>query len=171
MPDRQRHPSEKPGMYGILITAMLTTGSGAPGFGRPHNWFGGSGCSGCTGCSGCCGGYACCGGCTGFPTPPVRLFRTPELKPDRDYYYPLAVEVVRGGKTVKSPAQRVIVRAGSRANVTIADPGVGGTARIKVRVPEGAQLYVEGSAWPTGGGPTAIVTAVPRPGKQYVYAG
>src|SRR5438270_7156041 len=62
MPDRHRHPSEKSGMYGILITAMLTTGSGAPEFGRPHNWFGGSGCSGCTGCG---GGYACGGGCTG----------------------------------------------------------------------------------------------------------
>src|SRR5207248_3768907 len=93
-------------------------------------------------------------------SPGVRLFRTPDLKPDRDYEYNLAVEVVRGGKTVKSPAQRVTVRAGRRSNATLPDPGVGGTARIKVRVPDGGQLYVEGAAWPAGTCPTAIVPPV-----------
>jgi uncharacterized protein (TIGR03000 family) len=51
----------------------------------------------------------------------VRVFVTPQLEPDRTYYYELTIEVERGGKTVKN-TQNVEMRVGNVSNVLFPDP-------------------------------------------------
>jgi uncharacterized protein (TIGR03000 family) len=88
---------------------------------------------------------------------PVRVFSSPPLEPGRKYFYELAIEVNRGGKVLPD-RQRVEFEAGKTANVTFNEPKSESPAppmatpqtkgaRIRVRVPEGATLYVEGRPW------------------------
>jgi uncharacterized protein (TIGR03000 family) len=102
-------------------------------------------------------------------TGPVRVFRTPPLDPTRDYFYELTMEVERGGRTVRR-TQTVWFRAGKVARVEFAEPGPdaagANTARIRVRVPDGAALYVEGRPW--AGQPT-IRTPPLDPGRTHYY--
>jgi uncharacterized protein (TIGR03000 family) len=84
----------------------------------------------------------------------VRVFVTPPLDPSREFFYELAIEVDRSGKVLRDQ-QTVKFQAGKTANVTFgepkaetpAPPPAGKTARISVRVPHGAALYVEGQQW------------------------
>jgi uncharacterized protein (TIGR03000 family) len=90
-------------------------------------------------------------------TGPVRVFMTPSLDPGREYVYDLAIEVDRGGKVLRDQ-QTVRFQAGKTANVSFAEPKaetpapppanpIPKTARIRVRMPDGATLYVEGQPW------------------------
>jgi uncharacterized protein (TIGR03000 family) len=75
-----------------------------------------------------------------------RQFVTPELEPGRDYHYVLRTEVSRDGRTV-SEARRVVVRAGERLRVEFDDPGEpldADRARVTVKLPADAKLYVDG---------------------------
>jgi uncharacterized protein (TIGR03000 family) len=88
---------------------------------------------------------------------PVRVFVTPPLDPAREYFYELAIEVDRGGKVLRDQ-QTVKFQAGKTANVSFAEPkaetpapppanAMPKTARIRVRMPDGATLFVEGQPW------------------------
>ncbi|HEY1378645.1 MAG TPA: TIGR03000 domain-containing protein [Gemmataceae bacterium] len=88
----------------------------------------------------------------------VRTFVSPPLEPGRDYYYDLAIEVDRGGKILRDQ-QSVRFQAGKTANVSFGEPKAetppppvtppapAKTTRIRVRIPDGAALYVEGRPW------------------------
>jgi uncharacterized protein (TIGR03000 family) len=105
-------------------------------------------------------------------TGPVRVFVTPPLDPAREYFYDLAIEVDRDGKVLRDQ-QTVKFQAGKTANVTFgepkpetpAPPPAGKTARISVRVPIGAALYVEGRPW-TG---TVVQTPPLDPSSTHYY--
>ena len=86
-------------------------------------------------------------------TGPVRVFVTPPLEPGKDYVYDLAIELNRNGKVVRDQ-QTIRFQAGKTANVTFpeprpdsAAPPLAPTTRIRVRMPAGATLYVEGQPW------------------------
>jgi uncharacterized protein (TIGR03000 family) len=104
-------------------------------------------------------------------TGPVRVFRTPPLDPNRDYYYELTMEVDRNGRTVRR-TQTVWYRAGKVARVEFAEPGpdapAGGanTARIHVDLPPGAALFVEGKPW---AGRRTIQTPPLAAGQTHYY--
>jgi uncharacterized protein (TIGR03000 family) len=107
-------------------------------------------------------------------TGPVRVFLTPALEPNRTYYYDLKIEVERGGKTVTREQKNVELQAGKVANVTFPDPAnepppAKSTARITVRVPDGATLYVEGRPWNFGDARRVIQTPPLTPGRTHYY--
>src|SRR5205814_4611871 len=88
---------------------------------------------------------------------PVRTFVSPPLEPGRDYYYDLVIEVDRGGKILRAQ-ESVRFQSGKTANVSFGEPKaetpppppagpMPKTTRIRVRVPDGAALYVEGRPW------------------------
>lgn len=84
----------------------------------------------------------------------VRLFVSPPLEPGREYVYELTIEVERNGKTLRD-AQTVRFQAGKTANVSFPEPRPDSaapplaptTSRIRVRMPDGAALFVEGRPW------------------------
>jgi uncharacterized protein (TIGR03000 family) len=102
---------------------------------------------------------------------PVRVFLTPPLDPAREYFYEMAIEVDRSGKVLRDQ-QTVKFQAGKTANVTFAEPKpespppppAGKTARIRVRVPAGAALYVEGRPWAV-----SVITTPPLDPSQTHY--
>jgi uncharacterized protein (TIGR03000 family) len=88
---------------------------------------------------------------------PVRVFVSPALEMGRKYVYELTIEVNRGGK-VLTDKQSVGFEAGKTVNVTFVEPQgesspppsakpLPKSARINVRMPAGATLYVEGRPW------------------------
>jgi uncharacterized protein (TIGR03000 family) len=88
---------------------------------------------------------------------PVRVFVSPPLEPGKEYVYDLVIEMNRNGKVV-SDRQTIRFQAGKTANVTFAEPRADSPApplakpmasRIRVRMPDGATLYVEGRPWAT----------------------
>ncbi len=106
---------------------------------------------------------------------PVRTFVTPPVELGRDYVYDLAIEVDRGGRTL-TDRQTVRFQAGKTANVSFgepretmppppAGPAPAKSARIRVRVPDGAALYVEGRPW---AGPV-VLTPPLDPTKTHYY--
>jgi uncharacterized protein (TIGR03000 family) len=87
-------------------------------------------------------------------TGPVRVFVSPPLEPGKDYIYDLAIELNRNGKVVRDQ-QSIRFQAGKTANVTFPEPRpdsaapplAPATTRIRVRMPAGAALFVEGQPW------------------------
>jgi uncharacterized protein (TIGR03000 family) len=102
----------------------------------------------------------------------ARVFLTPPLDPAREYFYEMVIEVDRGGKVLRDQ-QTVKFQAGKTVNVTFteprqetpAPPAAGKTARIRVRVPAGATLYVEGLPWSV----TTINTPPLDPNRTHYY--
>jgi uncharacterized protein (TIGR03000 family) len=88
----------------------------------------------------------------------VRVFVSPPLEPGKDYLYDLVIEMNLNGKVVRDQ-QTIKFQAGKTANVTfpeprpdsaapqLAAPAKPMTTRIRVRMPDGAALYVEGRPW------------------------
>lgn len=104
-------------------------------------------------------------------TGPVRSFRTPPLEPGKSYYYVLSMEVQRNGKTQKAE-ERVALEAGKVARVNFPEPppaAAGNTAQIRVTVPQGATLAVEGQAMDTPNGVALIRTPEIPAGQEHVY--
>jgi uncharacterized protein (TIGR03000 family) len=58
----------------------------------------------------------------------VRTFRTPELRPGRQYYYTIRAEVDQDGET-RTATRQVTFRAGQEVNVTFSDLMTVATAR------------------------------------------
>ncbi len=87
-------------------------------------------------------------------TGPVRVFVSPPLEPGKEYIYDLAIELNRNGKVVRDQ-QTIKFQAGKTANVTFREPRPDSaapplaptTTRIRVRIPDGAVLFVEGRPW------------------------
>jgi uncharacterized protein (TIGR03000 family) len=50
-----------------------------------------------------------------------RVFRTPTLEPQGNYYYDLRAEIVRDGK-MHAQTKRVVIRAGEEMRVVMEDP-------------------------------------------------
>ena len=107
---------------------------------------------------------------------PVRMFVSPPLEPGKDYVYDLVIEVDRNGKVLRD-SQTVRFQAGKTANVRFTEPKAespppppAGTTvpkvtRIRVRMPDGAALYVEGQPW---AGPV-VQTPPLEPGRTHYY--
>jgi uncharacterized protein (TIGR03000 family) len=106
----------------------------------------------------------------------VRTFVSPPLEPGKKYVYDLSIEVDRGGKVLRD-SQSITFEAGKTANVRFAEqkpespapPAAATTlpkvARIRVRMPEGAALYVEGQPW-VG---SVVQTPPLEPGRTHYY--
>jgi uncharacterized protein (TIGR03000 family) len=105
----------------------------------------------------------------------VRVFVSPALEPGRKYVYELTIEVNRGGK-VLTDRQTVSFEAGKTVNVTFVEPPsqsspppsanpLPKSARINVRVPAGATLYVEGRPWSV----PVVFTPPLDPGRTHYY--
>ncbi len=109
-------------------------------------------------------------------TGPVRVFVTPPLDLGKDYFYELAIEVERGGKPVRNTVKATL-QAGKTARVNIPEPTPDkptppmgtGTARIRVNLPEGAALYVEGRPWVFPAGRREIATPPLPTGRTHYY--
>jgi uncharacterized protein (TIGR03000 family) len=109
-------------------------------------------------------------------TGPVRVFQTPPLDPQRKYVYKLEIEIERGGKVLRSPAQERDFQAGQVARVFFTEltpeppPAAKSTAHLRVRVPDGATLYVEGQRWGQRPGWTWIPTPPLEAGRTHYYS-
>ena len=109
---------------------------------------------------------------------PAPTFLTPELEPAKDYDYDFRVKVTNGDKDV-TRVKRVSVRAGSVVHVAYEDMASAdespakqakeAPARITVRLPEDAQLYVHGVFCPLTSDSRAFDTPKLEPGRRYLY--
>jgi len=103
-----------------------------------------------------------------------RSFVTPDLQTGRDYYYTLKAEATRDGRTV-AQSKKVVVRAGAVANVefgdlrstTVAEDAA--PARITVKLPADAKLYVDGVACPLTSETRSFETPKLESGRAYTY--
>jgi uncharacterized protein (TIGR03000 family) len=97
-------------------------------------------------------------------------FLTPDLQPGRPYSYLFRAELTRDGRTI-TRTQRVAVRAGQHTEVDFSDlaPGERETARVTVRLPRGATLYVDGLAFTSTGTRTVYETPRLQKGRVYFY--
>jgi uncharacterized protein (TIGR03000 family) len=106
---------------------------------------------------------------------PVRVFVSPALEPGRKYLYELTIEVNRGGK-VLTDKRTVELEAGKNTNVTFVEPSgessppppanpLPKSAKISVRMPAGATLYVEGRRWSV----PVVLTPPLDPGRIHYY--
>lgn len=109
-------------------------------------------------------------------TSTTRTFTTPQLQLGRDYYYTVMAEAVRDGRTA-TESKRVVVRAGYQSRVTFADltaPAVqaketSAPARITVRLPADARLFVNGEACTLTSTTRSFETPRLEAGKDYAY--
>lgn len=109
-------------------------------------------------------------------TSTVRRFETPQLQLGRDYYYTIKAEAVRNGQMV-TESKKVVVRAGQVARVDFGELTVAAaskteepsTARITIRLPEDARLFINGTACPLTSGTRAFDTPVLDRGREYAY--
>jgi uncharacterized protein (TIGR03000 family) len=100
-----------------------------------------------------------------------QAFATPNLQVGTTYSYLFKAEAVRDGQTV-TRTQEVIVRAGEEARVNFNDlavRAVADSARVTLRLPDGAQLYVDGKAFPLPADARTFETPKLEPGRTYFY--
>jgi uncharacterized protein (TIGR03000 family) len=102
-----------------------------------------------------------------LPSTP-RSFITPDLEPGRDFYYTIRAEAIRDGQTV-TESRRVNFRAGQVARVDFGNLAPPSPARVTVRLPEDARLYVDNVACNLTTGMRSFETPKLEPGKQYYY--
>src|SRR5262249_37094581 len=103
-------------------------------------------------------------------SPGSRSLRTPQLEPGREYFYTFKAEAVRDGETV-SETRRVSFRGG---DVTRVDFGslsapASSPARITVRLPEDARLYVDNVLCTLTSATRSFDTPELEAGKSYYY--
>jgi uncharacterized protein (TIGR03000 family) len=83
----------------------------------------------------------------------IRTVITPVLEPEQNYFYTIKAEAYRDGKVV-AESKRVSIKAGTTAHVNFSDMSMARAdepakpARITVRAPEKAMLYVDGIPLP-----------------------
>jgi uncharacterized protein (TIGR03000 family) len=100
-----------------------------------------------------------------------QTFATPTLEAGRRYAYTFHAEAVRNGKTV-SINRKVTVWAGQRTEVDFNDLLHGQSreaARVTVRVPRDARLFVDGVSYPSGSRERSFHTPPLQAGKNYFY--
>jgi uncharacterized protein (TIGR03000 family) len=97
-------------------------------------------------------------------------FVTPNLDPDREYFYVFKAEAVRDGKTI-TETKRVAFRAGETARVSFTDLAAppAAAARVTVRLPEDARLYVDDVLCALTSGQRSFETPKLEPGRAYYY--
>jgi uncharacterized protein (TIGR03000 family) len=99
-------------------------------------------------------------------------FTTPALEPGRTYQYVIKAEAVRDGRTL-TQTKRVAVQAGRQSEADFSDlagdRGAAGVAKVTVRVPEDAKLYVDGVLCPLTSTSRTFETPKLEPGRRYYY--
>jgi uncharacterized protein (TIGR03000 family) len=99
-------------------------------------------------------------------------FTTPDLEPGRSYQYVFTAEAVRDGKTV-TRTKRVTVQAGRMSEADFSelseDRGEADVAKVTVRVPQDAKVYVDGVLCPIESGKSTFETPKLQAGRQYFY--
>jgi uncharacterized protein (TIGR03000 family) len=99
-----------------------------------------------------------------------QAFRTPELEPGYAYTYTFKARVVREGKTV-SYTKQVRVRAGESATADFTKLATEGkdAAKITVKLPADARLYVDGTLCPLTSELRTFTTPELDAGQKYYY--
>jgi len=109
-----------------------------------------------------------------------RRFQTPPLEAGKDYYYTVRIEAMRNGEKV-TQSQRVIVRAGHSAEVAFAEfevaakgepaktEPVKAPAKVIVKLPSEAKLYVDGVLCPQSSAVRSFETPKLDPNVTYGY--
>jgi uncharacterized protein (TIGR03000 family) len=172
-------------MYSVVLLAAITTGDAAPAHGWTRKWgyapshgacygacygYGYTGWNGghsygagCWGASygGYWPGYACHGGCGcyhsaayGVPTPPVAVPMT---------YAPVDTPTKENGKDKEKEKDK------GKGKDKIDDENQQVRARLIFELPQGAQLYVDGSLIPNADTRKSFRTPALRRGEQYFY--
>jgi uncharacterized protein (TIGR03000 family) len=97
-------------------------------------------------------------------------FATPSLEPGRTYQYVFKAEAVRDGKPV-TVEKKVKVLAGqqSLADFSELDAAAAEVAKVTVRLPAEAKLYVDDVACPLVSSVRTFETPKLEPGRQYYY--
>jgi uncharacterized protein (TIGR03000 family) len=99
-------------------------------------------------------------------------FTTPDLEPGRSYQYVFTAEAVRDGKTV-TRTKRVTVQAGRMSEADFSEmsdnQGAADVAKVTVRVPQDAKVYVDGVVCPIESGKSTFETPKLQAGRQYFY--
>lgn len=99
----------------------------------------------------------------------TRSFVTPKLEAGRSYAYTLKAEVVRGGRTL-THEERVIFQAGDTARMRFDEAAFGAApARVTVRLPEDAKLFVDGVACPLTSATRSFDTPKLEAGRKFTY--
>lgn len=107
-------------------------------------------------------------------TSATRTFVTPALAPKQNYYYDVRVEALRDGKVLEQ-SRRIVVRAGSVAQITldnleqVTTTAQAAPARLTVRLPEEARLFVDGQACPLTSSPRSFDTPRLEGGRKFYY--
>lgn len=104
-----------------------------------------------------------------------RMLVTPQLEAGKDYFYTLKVELTRDGKTL-SESREVIVKAGQTSRVDFTNVGQGqvaeaegSPAKVTVRLPAEAKLYVDGMLAPMSSPTRTFNTPRLAAGQKYFY--
>lgn len=99
-----------------------------------------------------------------------QAFRTPQLQPGYQYNYTFKARVVREGKTV-SYTKQVKVRAGESATADFTKLATQGkdSARITVKLPSDARLYVDETLCPMTTDTRSFTTPELQAGQKYYY--
>jgi uncharacterized protein (TIGR03000 family) len=107
---------------------------------------------------------------------PEQTFLTPALEASRTYYYEMKASTKKDGKEL-SASQRVAIKAGEKVTVDLRDvkpwsapkENKDETARVQIRLPKDAQLYVDGVLIKMDGEEGTFRTPTLVPGKPYYY--
>jgi uncharacterized protein (TIGR03000 family) len=97
-----------------------------------------------------------------------RKLVSPNLEPGRDYVYTVKAEAVRDGKTV-SQTRQVRVRAGHLSQVDFGQLEEAAAARLTVRMPVDAKLFVDDVLSSLTGKTRSFETPKLEPGQTYAY--
>lgn len=98
-----------------------------------------------------------------------QTFTSPALEPGETYAYLFRAEATRNGRTV-TRTQRVSVRAGEESRVDFTDMNSGGSpARVRVKLPADADLYVDGVQVPLTSDVRSFQTPKLEAGRSYYY--
>jgi uncharacterized protein (TIGR03000 family) len=98
-----------------------------------------------------------------------QTFTTPALEPGQLYAYVFRAEATRNNRTV-TRTQRVTVRAGEESRVDFLDLSEPGSpARVRVKLPADADLYVDGVRVPQTSAVRSFQTPKLDPGRSYFY--
>jgi uncharacterized protein (TIGR03000 family) len=98
-----------------------------------------------------------------------QTFTTPALEPGQLYAYVFQAEATRDGKAV-TRTQRVTVRAGEESRVDFMDLSEAGSpARVRVKLPADADLFVDGVRVPLTSAVRSFQTPKLEAGRSYFY--
>ena len=98
-----------------------------------------------------------------------QTFTTPALVPGELYAYVFQAQANRDGRTV-TRTQRVTVRAGEESRVDFMDLSEAGSpARVRVKLPADADLFVDGVRVPLTSDVRSFQTPKLQPGRSYYY--